>query len=128
VPFVAVMGVVMSLVSLGIGLWAYRSGDPAWPTLLFTTLIFSQVVLALEVRSERSSLLSLGLFTNPLMVVAFLTTVGLQVAVVYLPFLQKVFRTAPLGARDLLVVLGAGLAVLTAVEVWKLFLRRRTTV
>lgn len=127
VAFVAVMGVVMSLISLGIGLWAFRSGDPAWQTLLFTTLIFSQVVLALEVRSERSSLLRLGLFTNPLMVAAFLTTVGLQVAVIYLPFLQRVFKTAPLGARDLLVVFGAGLVVLAVVEAWKLVLRRRTT-
>ncbi len=127
VAFVAVMGVVMSLISLGIGLWAFRSGDPAWQTLLFTTLIFSQVILALEVRSERSSLFRVGLFTNPLMVVAFLSTVGLQVAVVYVPFLQKVLRTAPLGVRDLFIAFGSGLAVLVVVEAWKFVLRRKTT-
>jgi Ca2+-transporting ATPase len=126
VAFVAVMGVVMSLISLGIGIWAFRSGDPAWQTLLFTTLIFSQVILALEVRSERSSLFRIGLFTNPLMVVAFLSTVGLQVAVVYLPFLQEVFSTAPLGTRDLLIAFGSGLLVLVVVEAWKLVLRRMT--
>jgi Ca2+-transporting ATPase len=126
VAFVAVMGVVMSLISLGVGVWSFRSGDPAWQTLLFTTLIFSQVILALEVRSERGSLFHIGLFTNPLMVVAFLSTVGLQVAVVYLPFLQKLFRTAPLGARDLLIAFGSGLAVLVVVEAWKLALRRKT--
>ncbi|MBK9372531.1 MAG: cation-translocating P-type ATPase [Holophagales bacterium] len=124
VAFVAVMGVVMSLISLGIGLWAFRSGDPAWQTLLFTTLIFSQVILALEVRSERTSLFRLGLFTNPLMVGAFVSTIGLQVAVVYVPFLQKVFKTAPLGARDLLIAFGSGLTILVVVEVWKLALRR----
>ncbi|MHB8798591.1 MAG: cation-translocating P-type ATPase [Thermoanaerobaculia bacterium] len=124
-PFVLVMGVVMSLISLGIGLWAYRSGDPAWQTLLFTTLIFSQVILALEVRSEKASLLTLGLLTNPLMVGAFLSTVGLQVAVVYVPFLQRVFSTAPLGARDLGIAFGSGLAVLLVVEAWKAVLRRR---
>ncbi|MBK8595088.1 MAG: cation-translocating P-type ATPase [Holophagales bacterium] len=126
VPFVAVMGVVMSLIALGVGLWSYRTGDPAWQTLLFTTLIFSQVVLALEVRSERSSLFHLGLFTNPLMVGAFFSTVALQVAVVYVPVLQRVFRTAPLGARDLLVVLGSGVVVVVVVEAWKLVLRRTT--
>ena len=125
VGFVAVMGVVMSLISLGVGVWALRAGDPAWQSLLFTTLIFSQVILALEVRSEKRSLLSIGLLTNPLMVVAFLSTVGLTVAVVYLPFLQNVFSTAPLGARDLLVAFGSGLAVLVVAEVWKLALRRR---
>ncbi len=125
VGFVAVMGIVMSLVSLGVGVFSFRAGDPAWQTLLFTTLIFTQVVLALEVRSERSSLFRVGLLTNPLMVVAFFSTVGLQLAVVYVPFLQKVFSTAPLGRRDLLVVVGSGLAVLAVVEAWKLVLRRK---
>jgi P-type Ca2+ transporter type 2C len=126
VAFVVVMGVVMSLISLGIGVWAFRSGDPAWQTLLLTTLIFSQVILALEVRSERRSIFRTGLFTNPLMVVAFLSTVGLQLAVVCLPFLQRIFSTGPLGARDLLIASGSGLAVLAVVEVWKWALRRRT--
>jgi P-type Ca2+ transporter type 2C len=125
VAFLGVMGVAMSLISLGIGAWAFFSGDPAWQTLLLTTLIFSQVILALEVRSERSSLFRIGLFTNPLMVVAFLTTVGLQLAVVFLPFLQKIFSTAPLGARDLLIAFGSGMAVLVVVEAWKWILRLR---
>jgi Ca2+-transporting ATPase len=124
--FVLVMGVVMSVIALGVGVWAYSSGDPAWQTLLFTTLIFSQLILALEVRSERSSIFSVGLFTNPLMIAAFLSTVGLQVAVIYLPFLQRVFSTAPLGVYDLLIAFGSGLTVLIAVEVWKLVLRRRS--
>lgn len=127
VGFVIVMGVVMSLISLGIGIWAFRSGDPAWQTLLFTTLIVSQVALAVEVRSERNSLFRIGLFTNPLMVVAVLSTIGLQVAVVYLPFLQRVFSTSPLSARDLLIAFGSGLGVLVVVEGWKWALRRRTT-
>ncbi len=125
VAFVVVLGVVMSLISLGIGVWAFRSGDPAWRTLLFTTLISAQVVLALEVRSERRSIFRTGFFTNPLMVVAFLSTVGLQVAVVYLPFLQRVFKTDPLGLRDLGIAFGSGLAVLVVVEAWKWVLRRR---
>jgi Ca2+-transporting ATPase len=83
------------------------------------------VILALEVRSERSSLFRIGLFTNPMMVVAFLSTVGLQVAVVYLPFLQKVFSTSALGLRDLLIAFSSGLVVLVVVEAWKVALRRR---
>jgi Ca2+-transporting ATPase len=123
--FVVIMGIAMSLISLGIGAWAFFSGNPAWQTLLFTTLIFSQVIFALEVRSERNSIFRIGLFTNPLMVVAFLATVGLQVAVVYLPFMQKVFSTTPLSGRDLLTAFGAGLAVLVVVETWKWILRRK---
>ena len=85
------------------------------------------MILALEVRSERSSIFRVGVLTNPLMVMAFFSTIGLQLAIVYLPFLQRVFGTAPLGARDLLIAFGAGLPVLVVVEVWKWVLRRRTT-
>jgi Ca2+-transporting ATPase len=59
------------------------------------------------------------------MVFAFLMTVGLQVAVVYLPFMQRIFSTAPLGARDLLIAFGSGMAVLVVVEAWKWILRLR---
>ena len=117
---------MLGLTPLGLGYYYYTAGDPAWQTLLFTTLIFSQVILALEARSERRSLFRIGLLTNPLMVVAFLSTAGLQAAVVYLPFLQGVFSTAPLGARDLAIACGSGLAVLAAVEAWKWALRLRT--
>ena len=125
VAFIAGLGLAMSLVSIGVGVWAYRSGDPAWRTLLFTTLILAQVTLALEVRSEESSLFRIGFFTNRPMVVAVASTLVLQGLVVYVPFLQRVFDTVPLGARDLLIAAGAALAVLLAAELWKWALRRR---
>ena len=126
VAFVVVMGVVMSLISLGIGLSVLPGGDPPWQTLLFTTLIFSQVALALE-RALREAIAASGSGSspNPAMLVAFLSTVVLQVAVVYVPFLQVVFSTQALPPAELLVpVLGAAV-VLLAVEAWKAVLRAR---
>jgi Ca2+-transporting ATPase len=115
----------MSLVSLGVGWWSYTSGDPAWQSLLFTTLIFSQIVLAIEVRSETNSILKTGLFTNRSMVIAVVSTVLLQFVVLYVPFFQSIFKTQALGARDIGIALGASFAVLLFVEVWKWLMRRR---
>ncbi len=123
--FIIVMGIVMSIIALGIGVWAYRSGDPAWQTLLFTTLIFAQIVLALEVRSEHDSLFTIGLFSNRAMIWAFLSTLLLQLAVIYVPFFQNIFATQPLSVRDIAIAFGASLSVLIFVEVWKIFMRRR---
>ncbi len=122
--FIIVVGIVMSLVSLGVGLWSYTSGDPAWQSLLFTTLIFSQIVLAIEIRSEENSILQTGLFSNRSMVIAVVSTVLLQFLVLYVPFFQAIFKTQALGARDLAIALGASLFVLLFVEVWKWFMRR----
>ena len=126
--FIIVIGIVMSLISIGIGLIAYNAGDPAWQTLLFTTLIFAQLALALEARSEEESLFRLGVFTNRSMIWAIISTLILQLLVVYVPFLQTIFDTDPLGWQDLLTAFLAGLGVIVVVEVWKWFMRRRSRI
>jgi Ca2+-transporting ATPase len=128
IPFIIVFGVVMSLISIGIGLQAFNDGEQTWQTLLFTTLIFSQLALALEVRSEENSLFKIGLFSNPSMIWAVVLTVGLQLLVVYVPFLQVIFKTRPLPLQELLVALASSLAIIVVVEIWKWVLRKRQSV
>jgi Ca2+-transporting ATPase len=123
--FILVMGVVMSLISLAVGLFAYRGGVEHWQSLLFTTLIFAQLALALEARAEQDSLFKIGIFSNRSMVWALLISALLQLAVIYLPFFQTIFETEPLTALELLITLVAGLLVILVVEVWKWFQRRR---
>jgi P-type Ca2+ transporter type 2C len=124
VPFLVVLGVAMSLVSLGVGVLAFRGGDPNWQTLLFTTLVLSQMALALGVRSESRALWTVGLRSNPAMLGAVLLTIALQLAVVYVPVLQAIFGTSALTATDLLTAAGAAAAVLVMVEAWKWGYRR----
>jgi P-type Ca2+ transporter type 2C len=126
VPFMIVLGVAMSLISIGIGLLAFRGGDPEWQTLLFTTLVFSQMGLALGVRSESRALWTIGLRSNPAMLGAVVVTVVLQLLVIYVPFLQTIFGTGPLSGRDLLIALAATVAGLLLVEAWKWGYRRTT--
>jgi Ca2+-transporting ATPase len=124
IPFLVVLGIALSLVSLGVGVLAFRDGDPNWQTLLFTTLVFSQMAVALGVRSESRALLKIGLVSNPAMLGAVLLTVLLQLGVVYVPILQIIFGTTALPAGDLLVAVGAAVSVLLMVEVWKWGYRR----
>jgi Ca2+-transporting ATPase len=63
----------------------------------FVTLSFSELLRAFTARSERYPLVKIGLFTNRLMSYAVLLSLTLLLAVVYLPFLQPVFNTVPLG-------------------------------
>jgi Ca2+-transporting ATPase len=126
VPFIAVLGVVASLVSLGVGFVAFRAGDAHWQTLLFTTLIFGSLALAVGVRSETQPFWKRPL-SNPALLGALVLTVALQLAAVYVPFLQSVLRTTALPGRDLMVAFAAGSGVLLAVEVWKWGLRRSST-
>jgi Ca2+-transporting ATPase len=66
-------------------------------TMAFVTLSFSELIRAFSARSERFTFIKLGVFSNPAMVWAVLASLVLLVLVVYVPFLQPIFDTQPLG-------------------------------
>ena len=68
-------------------------------TMAFTTLMLFQVFNVLNARSDEHSAFA-RLFTNPWLWGAIGLSIVLQVAVVYLPFLQKAFGTVPLAGAD----------------------------
>ena len=122
------MGLLMAIVSLAIGYGYWRLGLPNWQTMTFTTLTLSQMAVALVVRSEKESLLKIGIFSNKQMVRAILLTNVLQLAVIYIPFAQNIFGTMALSATDLAIAYGTSVSVLLIAEVVKWFLRRSSPV
>jgi Ca2+-transporting ATPase len=117
------VGLLMGLVSLGMGYWTWRAGWDNWQTMLFTTLTLSQMGHALAVRS-RDSLFKVGLLSNKPLLGAVLLTFGLQLAVVYVPFLQNLFKTTALSASELAISLVLSTIVFWGVELEKWFIRR----
>jgi len=93
--------------------------DAVWSTMVFTTLALAQMGNALTIRSDRLTLLQLGIFTNPALVGAVVLTFVLQMAVVYLPFLQDIFGTTALTAGQLLLSLGLSTIVFFVAELVK---------
>jgi Ca2+-transporting ATPase len=79
---------------------------------------------ALAIRSDTYSLFSIGVFSNPALIAAVVLTFGLQLAVVYLPFLQTIFQTVALSLPELAICLGASTLIFWAVEVVKWIGRR----
>ena len=124
VSFIILMGLFLSIVALTMGYLAWQT-DTHWQTMLFTTLIFSQLALALGIRSETQSLFKIGVFSNRGMVLAVVSTIVLQLLVIYVPFLQNIFRTQALSAIELAIALGVSLLALVVVELWKWVGRRR---
>ena len=119
------VGLLMGIVSLGMGWGAFRAGDPSWQTMVFMTVTVSQLFQSLAVRSQRDSIFRIGFHTNPALAATVVGTLLLQLAVVYLPFAQIVFRTVPLSPRDLGISLALSTSVFWAVELDKLRLRIR---
>ena len=75
-----------------------------------------------EARSDERSAFA-DLFTNRWLWAAVVLSLALQVAVIYLPFLQQAFSTAPLGAADWLFCTAVASSVLWLRELSKLLRR-----
>jgi Ca2+-transporting ATPase len=114
------IGILMGLVSLGLGYIYYQENpDGVWQTMVFTTLVLAQMGNALAIRSNTESVFKIGLFSNRTMVIAITATAVLQLALIYVPFLQRFFNTKSLSPRDLVIALAASTVVFFAVEIEK---------
>ena len=89
-------------------------------TTAFTGLILLEKMNVFNFRSLREPLALVGFFSNPWVLLAWTATVGLQVAAVYVPFLQGALHTVPLGLQDWGVMLAVAAPVFIAVEGYKL--------
>lgn len=118
------VGLLMGLVSLGVGYWYWYTAHLNWHTMIFTTLTFSQMGHVLGIRSGQDSLFRIGLLSNTPLLGAVALTVVLQLAVVYVPFLQGVFTTIALSVGDLALSLALSTVAFWAVELEKLLMRR----
>lgn len=98
--------------------------DAVWRTMVFSILSLAQMGNALAVRSDRLTLAQLGLFSNPSLIGAVLLTFVLQMAVIYVPFLQNIFDTTALSFGQLMLSLGLSSIVFFAVELVKLISQR----
>ncbi len=95
-------------------------------TETFTVLAVCQWFNVLNCRSERRSALSGDLLKNRWLLAALVASNLLHAAVVFLPPLNDVFHTVPLGLREVLAIGAVASLVLWVEELRKFALRRRT--
>ncbi len=87
----------VTLAAYFIGLAAHPENIHIAKTMAFVTLSASELPLAFIVRSERFSVFKIGVFSNKIMNYAVLSSIVMLLVVVYIPFLQPIFGTFPLG-------------------------------
>jgi len=124
---IALVDAIAILTVFYLGLQRYPGHLEAAQTLAFVTLCVSELVRAFTARSEYHSIFSIGLFSNRWMVWAVSASLLLVLMVVYVPFLQPFFDTVPLTLDDWLMMLPFFFASALAMELLKLYFRRRTS-
>jgi Ca2+-transporting ATPase len=133
--------IINRLMQIGIGvqtvaittvtLTAYFIGRSTFPgdqqvaaTMAFATLSFSELLRAFTARSERYLLHRLGFFSNRFMLYAVGSSLILLLIVIYVPFLEPIFDTAPLTLQQWEIILPLLLVPSVAQELTKVFVTR----
>jgi P-type Ca2+ transporter type 2C len=127
---IALVGAIMAAGTLFVldaslpGGMVHGSGNLRYAqTMAFTTLMLFQIVNVFNARSDEESAFA-RLFTNPWLWGAVALSVVLQIAVVYVPFLQSAFGTVALSGADWLTCIAVASSVLWLRELSKLVARR----
>ena len=118
------VGLLMGPLTIGTQAWYLSFGSAHWQTMVFMVLSLSQLANVLAVRSERESFFAQGLFSNTPLLLAVIFALVLQMVTIYVPILNGIFKTKPLGAAELAVTLVISSMVFFAVEAEKWWRRR----
>uniref|UniRef100_U6CYK6 Calcium-transporting ATPase n=1 Tax=Neovison vison TaxID=452646 RepID=U6CYK6_NEOVI len=99
---------------------ADKASTPRTTTMTFTCFVFFDLFNALTCRSQTKLIVEIGFLRNRMFLYSVLGSVLGQLAVIYIPPLQKVFQTENLGALDLLLLTGLASSVFIVSELLKL--------
>jgi Ca2+-transporting ATPase len=113
------VGILMAGITLGIQAWSLHSNLEHWQTMVFTVLSLSQLGHVLAVRSDRTFLIKQGLLSNRSLFISVSITFLLQISVIYLPFMNSIFKTQPLTIKELGICIGGAVILFHAIELEK---------
>jgi magnesium-transporting ATPase (P-type) len=93
-------------------------------TIAMTTMVLFQFFQAWNSRSETQSVFCISPLSNPFLFYSMVAAFLAQIAVVYVPAMQWVFRTVPLSLADWAWITLVAVSVVIVVEIDK-WMRRR---
>ncbi|MEQ8971637.1 MAG: cation-transporting P-type ATPase [Coleofasciculus sp. C1-SOL-03] len=117
------IGIIFAIVTIILMGLAFDYFPLHWKTMVFTTLCVAQMGHAIAVRSNTRLTIEVNPFSNPYLIWAVTVTTILQLALVYVPFLQNFFGTEPLTLTELLICLGFSTSLFIWVELEKIVIR-----
>jgi Ca2+-transporting ATPase len=118
------LSIPMSVISLAVFLYYYQTDLALARTLTLLIMAMFQWFNAWNCRSEKQSIFTIGLLSNRWLIWATLTVFLLQTAVIYVPFMQIIFRTTSLGLHHWGIAIGLSSLILVVEETKKYFVRK----
>ncbi len=118
--FEAIIIAALSFVAFYIGM---RKDLATARTMVFMTLTFSQLVHGMNVRSS-NSLFVKGLFSNVYYLIVIVLSIGIQLAIMFVPQINSIFKLAPSLSMEMWgIIAGLSIVPLIVTEIRKLIIK-----
>jgi P-type Ca2+ transporter type 2C len=119
------VGLLLAAITIGTQAYAIYNNHTHWQTMVFTVLCLGQLTHVMAIRSETVSLFTQGIFSNRQLIITVVVTFCMQMAIIYLPFFNTMFKTKPLTLKELVFCIAISFVVFVAVEIEKIILFRK---
>jgi len=93
-------------------------------TMTLAAIVFCQIAAAINCRTQISSVFKIGIFSNHHIIFGIVFEVFLLACLMYVPFLQGLFNTAPLGGVEWLILVCIPIPLILLEEGRKYLVRR----
>jgi len=123
---ILLVGLLLLVGSFGLFEWALHNGrsEQEARTIAVNVFAVGQSFYLLNCRSLRYSMFRLGLFSNPWIWAGIGAMMAVQLLFTYIPLMNKLFHTAPIGWIDWGLIVAVGLAIYLVIEGEKAWRRR----
>jgi magnesium-transporting ATPase (P-type) len=115
---IGIVSVLLLVFAFGLFKWELLNGatEAMARTMAVNVFVVVEGLYLFNARSFRRSPFELGLTTNKWTIGGFLTMMALQVSFTYVPFMNTLFSSAPIGFLDWLKIIACGLIAFCVVE------------
>ena len=122
---IVIQGLAIGILTLTAYVYGHKMNPDSYlgQTMAFLTLSTIQLFHAFNLKSEKS-IFSKTTFNNSYLIFAFILGMGLQLLILYVPFLANLFKLESLSLKYLLICIGLGFMIVVFNEVLKIFSRK----
>jgi len=118
---IVIIGLITDAMLLGLFFWLWKQGlDITYiRTMIFACLTIDSLFYVFSCKSLRKNIWHINPFSNKFLIYSVVIGIIMLVAAVYVPFLQTLLKTAPLGVHDWSIIFGIGIINLILIEAAK---------
>jgi len=121
--FLIVQGFAITVLTLGLFYYYFKNGSIDYAkTIAFSTIVLLELFNSINYHVGHNSIFNINLFSNKYLILAILSSVLLQVVVVY--GANYIFKTNPLLVFDWILIISACIFLIVVQEITKLFVKQ----